>query len=273
MKTYNSSLFDKIKQSLTKEEKPNAYKDILRFEPGNTYTVRLLPNIENPEDPNGTFFHYYQHGWTSFANGQYTPVISPATFGERDPIAEDRYRLSKTGTPEEQEKLKKLVRSEKWLCNAYIIDDSKTPENKGSVKILRYGKQLHKIIDSAINGEDSDEFGAKIFDLSPNGVSLKIKCEKQGDFPTFVSSRFASPTDLHLSDDKIEEIYKAVHDLKSLITAKSYDEVKTIFAEHFHCKLDTASNNVVKSTVKEPEPAHTVTEVSDADIDSLLKDL
>ena len=36
---------------------------------------------------------------------------------------------------------------------------SSNPDNNGKVKILRYGKQLQKIITEAIEGEDAEEFG------------------------------------------------------------------------------------------------------------------
>ena len=61
-----SSMFDSIKSALAADDKGNksGFSDILKTEPGNTYTVRLLPF---GKDPKKTFFHYYQHGWNSFA--------------------------------------------------------------------------------------------------------------------------------------------------------------------------------------------------------------
>jgi len=105
MKTYNSSMFASIKQALTKDEKSNARKDILRFAPGNTYTVRILPNVD---DPAKTFFHYFQIGWKSFATGQYISLVSPSTFGERDPIAEERYKSTEVVQKQIRKKQKLL---------------------------------------------------------------------------------------------------------------------------------------------------------------------
>jgi len=43
-------MFESIKSALTKEtaSTSNKQKDFLRTEVGNTYTVRLLPNIKDP---------------------------------------------------------------------------------------------------------------------------------------------------------------------------------------------------------------------------------
>ncbi len=80
--------------------------------------------------------------------------------------------------------------------------------------MLRYGKQLHKIITDAIEGDDAAEFGAKIFDLGDDGVNFKIKCEQQGDYPTYVSSRFTAAGKLNLSEDAQKELYGQTHTLK-----------------------------------------------------------
>lgn len=256
-------MFDAIKEALAaKDNKPNYRKDILRCVPDNTYTVRLLPNVK---DPAKTFFHYFQVGWTSLSTGQYINYISPYTFKERDPVLEDKYRISKTGTEADKEKVKSIIRSERWVAAVYVIDDPVNPENNGTTKLVRFGKQLNRIIDAAISGEDAAEFGEKVFDLSPNGVNLKIKCEKQGDYPTFVSSRFTSPTDLKLSDEKISEIYQSAPDTESLINVKTYEEIKTLYKEHF--ALETT-----QSTPKAEVKAE-VGVVVDSEIDSLLEGL
>ena len=150
MSVITSSMFESIKSALAKNTSaPSKNKDILKLEVGNTYTVRLIPNTK---DPAKTFFHYYTFGWTR-ETGQYVSAVSPSSFGGRDPIAEYRYKVLKTGTDEEKQKARAILRSEKWLVNAYIINDPVTPENNGKNMIVRYGKQLHKIIMDAIEGE------------------------------------------------------------------------------------------------------------------------
>lgn len=278
MSTFNTSMFQSIKAALAKNEDAgnNTYTEILKTTPGNTYTVRLLPYAQ---DPSKTFFHYYTHGWVSFANGQYVQALSPSTFGERDPVAEERFRILRTGTDEEKEKVAAIRRTEKFLVNAYVIDDPTNSDNNGKVKLLRYGKQLHKIIMEAIEGEDAEEFGPRIFDLGPNGVSFKIKVENQGEYPTYVSSRFTSSGKVNLTDDEQEKIYKGVFDLSKVFTLKSYDELKTMLDEHFHLaqaspKIENQPQQraVEHATFTEPVVSSSSASIDD-EIDELLKDL
>lgn len=283
MSTFNSSMFDSIKGALSKQEERNSYADILSMKAGNTYTVRLLPNVEAPEK---SFFHYYTVGWESFATGQYVQSISPQSFGERDPILEARYRIYKHGTDDEKEKIKSVRRAEKWLVNAYVVDDTENPDNNGEIKIIRYGKQLDKIIRRAIDGEDSDEFGARVFDLGSNGVNLKIEVESQGEYPTYVSSRFTgSKSDLGLSDSRIEEIYKSIHKLDEVFQVKSYEELEKMFHEHYLVNESTADSHSAAPVVHESGPSTAVdtapvtnsvpaaTDTSTDDDDSIVAEL
>ena len=242
-------MFDSIKESLTKAP-TSGFKDVLRFKPGVSCELRLLPNVE---DPSKTFHHYYTFGWESFATGQYINVVSPQTVGDRCPVAEARYQMRQRGSAEEQEKSAKVMRREQWLVNAYVVNSSDEPESNDSVKILRYGKQLHKIITDAIEGEDADQFGARVFDLTENGCTFRVRCDKQGDFPTYVASKFLIPGAVAGLDSKsIPEIYKQVNSLDDTFPIKSYDEIQEVVDEHLHCRSTTSV--VVEKTIETSDP-------------------
>ena len=278
MSAFNSTMFQSIKDALVSDSKQNNnnYNEIMSCRPGNTYTVRLLPYTP---DPGKTFFHYYNHGWVSYATGQYVQNLSPQTFGERDPIAEERYKVLRTGSEEEKERMQAVKRLEKWLVNVYVIDDPTKPDNNGKVKMLRYGKQLHKIITEAIEGEDAEEFGPRIFDLGSEGVSLKIKVEDQGGYPTYVSSRFTTAGKIEVSEDEQKKLYDNVFNLEEVFTLKSYDELKQMLNEHYYCKVEeeevvAVNTQPVTNTVTEPVVAvATEEDTTESDIDDLLKDL
>jgi len=262
-------MFDSIKTALTKNNNTQSRnKDILKLETGNTYTVRLLPNLK---DPSKTFYHYYTFGWTSFATGQYVAALSPTTFGGKDPIAEYRYKVLRTGTEEEKNKAKAILRTEKWLVNAYIINDPVTPENNGKTMILRYGKQLHKIIMDAIEGEGAEDFGPRIFDLSDKGSSLKIKVEQQGDYPTYVSSKFALPKAIEgLEKSKHDTIYNSIFDLETVFTVKSYEELKSLLDEHYFGSEESVET---KPTKQEKAPVAVTSDSSEILEDDTVKQL
>jgi len=276
MSTFNTSMFQSIKDALASSDSKGSatFNEIMQTKVGNTFTVRLLPFAK---DPSKTFFHYYNHGWNSFATGQYVQTLSPQTFGERDPIAEERFKVLRTGSEEEKEKMSAVRRLEKWLVNVYVIDDPVNPDNNGKVKILRYGKQLQKIITEAIEGEDAEEFGPRIFDLGSEGVNFKIKVEQQGDFPTYVSSRFTAAGKVDLSEDQQKDIYDGVFDLTEVFTLKSYDDLKEMFNEHYYCKTEDTTPEttapVPEATPAEPEPVAVANDTVEEDIDDLLKDL
>ena len=110
-------------------------------------------------------------------------------------------------------------------------------------KILNAGAQLQKIIQSAIDGDDSDEFGFRIFDLSPNGCNLKIKVESNdGGYPTYVSSKFMSPSEIEGLDDA-DEVYSQIKSLDTIFKSKTYDEIKSLVDVHFFGKTEEEVNS------------------------------
>jgi len=240
MSINTKSMFDAIKQSLSSDKKEGngngLYKEILKFTAGNTYQVRLVPNPNSPKD---TIFHYYNHGWNSNATGKYVTALCPTTFGDTCPIDAYYLKTYRTGTESEKASAAVLSRKEAWMVNVYVISDPTNPENEGKVKILRYGKELSKIIESALEGDDASEFGVeKVFDIN-GGSTLRIKCEQRTNnrsskqMVTYSSSKFLAPSNLDLNDVQIEEIYGAVHDLKSVNKQTTPSEMQRLLDEHF----------------------------------------
>lgn len=257
------SMFDAIKSSLKGKDSSNAnanFRDILRFEVGNTYLVRLLPNKKNPEK---TFYHYFNHGWVSTATGKFMSVLCPQTYGETCPIDQERFKVWRDGTDQQKESVRPLKRRENWMVNVLVISDPTNSENEGKVKILRYGSQLNKIIDAAINGDDAKEYGAKIFDLSENGCTFRIKAESISEntrnWTTYTSSRFLPASEIPgMTEEKITEIDNSLHDLESMEERKSYAELKEMLSTHFY-------GNVEVDEEETPAPAATVVDEDDDD--------
>jgi hypothetical protein len=270
MNTFTNKMFDSIKDALQKNAVQSGTRNILKFEKDKTYTVRLIPNVSSPEK---TFFHYYTYDWSSFGTGQYTSVLSPTTFGQRCPITDTKFKVLRNGTDEEKAKANLLRRNERWLINAYVIDDPTNPENNGTLKIIRYGKQLHKIISDAIDGEGSEDFGPRIFDLSENGVNFKIKSEQQGDYISYTSSKFTMPRKIEgMTDTKAEEVYNSSFDLTSIVSTKSQDELLEILDEHFFVKPTLLVENKAfqqkQAAVVEASGEFSTPKASDSDDDT-----
>lgn len=249
-------MFESIKGALDKASKGSGYRDILKLEAGKTYKVRLLPNTANPED---TFYHYFHHGWPSAVTGQYQSAISPSTWDERCPISEEYFKLYReAGNDEAKKKVASLLkRKESWYINVFVVDDPATPENNGKVKILRFGKQLMKIIENAISGEDAAEFGPRIFDLSDEGCDFRIKPEKKSekgrtDFAIeYTASRFLAKSAIPgMTDEKQTEVLKSLHDLTTIDEKKSVEDLEKMLAVHFYGQQDESSETETKAAPK-----------------------
>jgi hypothetical protein len=267
--TFNNNIFNEIKASISKKDNP--YKDIMKFEAGKTYVVRLVPNLLEPKK---TIHHYYHHSWKSHANGQFTTGICPSTYGESCPIDSYVLKTYNTGTQEEKNKLRDVSRKEYWMVNAYVISDPTNPDNEGKVKIIRYGKELAKIINSAIDGDDADEFGVKIFNVG-EGCSFKIKCESRTGtgsnrmMTTYTSSKFTSPSKLEgVESKRLEEIHKNIFDLEKLNKPKSSAELQRMLEQHFFCVQDVADEDIEDIA---DEPIVPVVEKKKADVEDIFK--
>ena len=229
---YTNNLFESIKEALNKKTTSDnaGYRDFMKLEIGNSYVVRLVPNLENPDR---TLFHYFQHIWKSVITNQLVSVLCPNTYGEGCPIDEYRSKVYNTKNESESERIKPIKRNENWLCNVYVVKDPTNPDNQGQIKVLRFGKQLFKIISEAINGDDADEFGSKIFDLSEKGCNLRIKVEtNEGGYPSYTSSKFMSASALE-GVENVEEIYSSAKDLDGVFEHKTRDEIAKMLKVHF----------------------------------------
>jgi len=239
MSSFTSNMFDALKSARaeTKSSGNNAFKDILKMEKGKTYEVRLIPNLSSPKD---TFFHHFTHGWESFATGQYISALSPQTFGDRDPIGEYRYKIwrDKNAAQSVKDKAEAIYRKEQWMINVYVVKDPTNPDNEGTVKILRYGKQLDQIISEAIDGVDSDQFGMRVFDFTKEGCNLRINVTDQGGYPSYTTSKFLMPSKI---DTTLDDVSEQIFDLKEVYPVKSYEELQEMLDEHFFCSSDAST--------------------------------
>jgi hypothetical protein len=196
----------------------------------------------------------------------------------------------RTGTEQEKERALAIIRRENWLVNVYVINDPVNADNNGKVKVLRFGRQLHKIIMGAIEGDEAEDFGPRIFDLSPKGCNLRIKVEKQGDYPTYVSSKFSSPKEIEGLDlSAYEKVYNSAFDLETYVTVKSYDELKELLDKHYNGtthehsvveKVDVKVSApvpeveaIIASKKVAPKPISKKETTEDDTISDLLKDL
>ena len=287
-------MFESIKEALNKKTSSasEAFKDFMKLEIGKTYIVRLVPNLKNSKE---TIFHYYNHIWNSTLTQELISVFCPTSYGERCPIDEYRSKIYKQydGQQEHPEikKIKPIKRNENWLVNVYVVNDPTNPDNQGKVKILRMGKQLFNIISDAMQGDDSKDFGERIFDLSENGCNLRIKVDKnEGGYPSYTKSRFLTPSSLEADED---EIHSSIKSLSNIFEHKNYDDIQKLLQVHFLGETPEAKSTQVSRvddyeedktfqkpqkqkqpvSAKEDEDEDEDEESTDDRINNILKDL
>lgn len=232
-KSFTNAMFEKLKEEMKKNEGSGSFKDMLKFEIGKSYLVRLIPNLGEIEK---TFFHYYFHGINSLATGQFMGFLCPTTYGERCPLCEHVMKLYREDNEESKKLATSLKRTEQWLVNTYVIKDPTKEENNGQIKIMRYGRQLNKIIRDAIDGIDAEEFGEKIFDLTEKGCTLRVTVEKnEGGYASYTSSKFLSPGTNPIPKEVDTDDFQ--NNLFELEKSSSYDsmsleEIKELVDEH-----------------------------------------
>tara|TARA_R110000765_G_scaffold7963_4_gene26038 strand:- start:53723 stop:54697 length:975 start_codon:yes stop_codon:yes gene_type:complete len=239
------NMFEQIKDGFTKPVAGGGgqFKDILRFEKNNDYTVRLLPYVKNP---NESIFAFQYHGWKSVSTGNYFEVIDPSSLDLPNPIKKYSYDLGdKLKALKLDKEDARMVRARNiwtkraWLVNCLVINDPVNPDNNGTVKILRLGNFLHDdVIDDAFLGDRKDEFGIRIFDLSAKGCNLKIRCTDNGSgkYKDYKKSYFMSPSEIEGVSgvkDTIADIYDRCIDLTTIYPVKDYEEMKEILNTHF----------------------------------------
>lgn len=268
---YTNELYERIKDSFSDKKGGGNYKNVLRTKPENTYLVRLIPNVD---DPSKTRFQYYTHGWNSPVDGRYVSTVCPTTYEEECPICTERFRLWNKGDEASKELSKNLARKERYYANVYVIDDPENEENNGTVKILGYGRQIAKVIDEAMTGDDADEIGGRMFDFSKEGCNLRIKVEKnKAGYPTYERSKFVSPSDISVS---LEDIADQLHDFDPLLTRKTTEEMKEMLETALYGLVEESTPAPVKAVPAEKAddiPMEFEPEAVEVDEDDILKDL
>lgn len=283
------TMFSQIKNTLEKKTGGSSiFADVMRFKAGKNYRLRLLPNLE---DPGKTFFHHHVHMWNSRATGSFMSAISRQTFGERDPIAEVRwkeYKKWRDANPkaENKEYDAGIQQKEQWFINVLVMDDPVDPDNNGTVKILKMGPQLKEILDLHLEGVKSKNFGYDIFDPEAN-IDLVIVAEEQGQYTTYKNSFFEKDGD-PVSEQKLEEVYGNLIDLEQIYPVKTDEELKQLLDEHYFCNeeeeeerkpLGKKKEKVKKEEVSNDDddddeiPFDTGNEEDSDDVDELLAGL
>jgi hypothetical protein len=174
----------------------------------NTYIVKLLPwTKDGAEGFHKTYVYRYQYRWQGMPEpgksyGKWNYVTSAGNIKEACPIDEWRneFLRANSGNNEEIKRvLAPLNRNEVRIMNMLMVDDPQKPENNGKVFPVELNKALWDIVDGALHGQLDEHFSEirgtsvkvakKVFDLSPEGMNLRVKVTlNNGGIPQYSKS-------------------------------------------------------------------------------------
>lgn len=220
----------------------------------NEYLLHLLPYAKEGNDGvKKTFFYYFKYYWRDDLDSKKTHnILSRKTFNENCPIANYYFKVKQDGNQWEKERLNSLKYQQGWYCNVYVVKDPVDPSNNGKVMTLSLNKTLFGKVKAAIDGTLDEKWskmatranptgepvvlnvGQMIFDLSNNGVNLKVVVKRRGEFPDYTESEITyDGNDLNLTSEQQKEILDKCIDVTKIEKERSTEEIRQYFKKEF----------------------------------------
>jgi hypothetical protein len=229
----NSGNLDKLAKAIeqlnsaeTSNDKDNFWKPEVD-KAGNGYAVlRLLPAPAVDGDDGLPWVKVFDHGFQG--PGGWYIENSLTTLGQKDPVSEYNSQLWNSGIEANKEVARKQKRRLSYICNVYVVEDPKNPQNEGKVFLYKFGKKIFDKINEAMNPQFEDEKAVNPFDLW-EGANFKLKIRNVEGYRNYDKSEFAASSALFDDDEKLEEVWKKEYSLKEFLDPskfKSYDELK-----------------------------------------------
>jgi len=228
----SSGNFDKLTKAIEQLNAAPASKDDKFWKPevdkaGNGYAViRFLPAPSVDGEDALPWVKVFNHGFQG--PGGWYIENSLTTLNQKDPVSEYNTQLWNSGVEANKEIARKQKRRLSYICNVYVVEDSKNPDNEGKVFLFKFGAKIFDKINEAMNPAFEDEKAMNPFDFW-TGANFKLKIRKVEGYQNYDKSEFAAPSVLLSDDAKLEEIWKSEHSLKEHLDPsnfKSYDELK-----------------------------------------------
>jgi hypothetical protein len=194
---------------------------------GNGYAVlRLLPAHDKDDD--APFIRVFDHGFQG-PSGSWYFENSLTTIGKNDPVSEFNNKLWNSGLESDKELARKYKRRLHFIARVYVVQDSGSPDNEGTVRYWKFGKKLFDKLNEAMNPEFEDEEPMNPFDLW-EGANFKLKIRNVEGYRNYDKSEFAKPAPLADDEEMMAIMERAdALPLNTFLAPdqfKSYDELK-----------------------------------------------
>lgn len=119
---------------------------------GNNIVLRLLPSAHGDNAIEAVNVYKSFEAGISFR----APSQDEISAGFVDFVSTEAWNSWRNG---DRDKFRKLMPTQRYFTNVFVIKDSVTPDNEGKVFMLEFGRQLYTLIASTISGEGSGEPG------------------------------------------------------------------------------------------------------------------
>lgn len=227
----------------TLREKPKSYDDprkwvpkIIDKEKPTTFILRFLPQKDPTKQP---IVRYLSHATKNAIGRWFFLDKCPSTFGLPCPACEHAGRLydeaKAQGDPKHlKDEAKKFYKKKHYLVNVYIVKDPSVPENNGKVFIYDMPMTVYNKLLNKLAPEDPNDDPIQVNDLW-EGRDFKLVIGQKAEYNNYDNAEFKDQNSpIADSEEKIEKIYNAIHDLsewESKEGIESYDKIKDRFSK------------------------------------------
>lgn len=206
-----SSSTNEIYKPTADDGKDGTYKALIRFVP-------------NPENPRNSLIQKYVH-WLTNSSGDGKLVDSPATIGEKCPIADVFWKLRKSDSAVDRKSSDKLKRRQQYYSLVKIVKDPQNPELEGTYKVFKFGYKIKEKIDAELKPNFGEP--TQVFDLF-EGKNFELVITRQGEYNNYDTSKFSSSKSAIIMGDAPAERSKEImttikEELEAAPSLKGYD--------------------------------------------------
>lgn len=225
-----------IKEKLAKlqgQQKNNSSDKIWKPKAGKT-VIRILPYKFQEDNPFvELLFHYEVTKRT---------MVSPASFGDPDPIVEFAEQIRRQGDKESY----RLSRKIEPKMRTYVPILIRGEENEG-VKFWGFGKQVYEELLKTI---DDPDYGDIADVKTGRDITIEFEPAKSAeDFPSTTVRAKPSPTPV-TTDRAVLDLIKAMPNLTDIFQVPSYDELKALLEKFIN---NTAAEDTSTSVSNDEE--------------------
>lgn len=212
--------------------------------------IRFLPPTKGESLP---WVTTYKHDFKT-ADGKNFIENCPTSIGLDCPICTANKANWNSGVDSDKKVASHRKRKTTVFTNVLVLKDPATPENVGTVRILRMGSMLFEMITGAAKPKFADDLPVDAFDPFEAGATFKLKIFKEDGQVKYSKSGFEKPSRLG-TDEFIEEIWNKQHKLMEFLAPenfKSFEQIEERF-NRFVLNKAAARTPAPGQTEKAPE--------------------